>query len=106
MQSPSGPGSASFAGGQPDLKGARDLLQRTRLGNDPNMQSLLEMRRPGPNPIRTRQLLIDVSSESRSNLKALGRVRLPTYLKVKLGGEYERVVRTQLECRLKIDVSF
>lgn len=93
-----------FAGAPPDLVAAEQLLRRTGLGADPGMRTLLEMRRDGSNRLITRKLILSLSSEARTNLDVVGRLRVPGY--VKLSAEYEKIVREQYDYTLTVLVRF
>lgn len=93
-----------FTGGPPDVDAAERLLRRTGLLADPNMRTLLEMRRDGANQLRTRKLVLSLSSEARSNLNVVGRLRVPAF--VRLSAEYDRVVEEQQDYTLTVVVRF
>lgn len=93
-----------FAGGAPDFAAAERLLRRTGLLADPNMRTLLEMRRDGANQLLTRKLVLSLSSEAKSNLNVVGRLKVPSF--VKLSVEYERVVKEQHDYTLTVIVRF
>lgn len=93
-----------FTGGPPDVDAAERLLRRTGLLADPNMRTLLEMRRDGANQLRTRKLVLSLSSEARSNLNVVGRLKVPAF--VRLSAEYDRVVKEQQDYTLTIVVRF
>jgi hypothetical protein len=80
-----------FAGGPADIASAERLLRRTGLWSDPNMRTLIEMRRDRTNQLMTRTLVLSLSSEAKSNLNVVGRLKVPAF--VKLSAEYDRVVR-------------
>tara|TARA_R110002020_G_scaffold37705_5_gene113693 strand:+ start:12253 stop:12921 length:669 start_codon:yes stop_codon:yes gene_type:complete len=94
----------SFTGGPPDLDSAAALLMRTGLTSDANMRSLLELRRDGANKLLERTLSISLSSEVRSNLSVVARIKVPTFLK--LSAEYGKAVKEELEFRLTVTVRF
>lgn len=93
-----------FIGGPPDVDAAERLLRRTGLLADPNMRTLLEMRRDGANQLRTRKLVLSLSSEARSNLNVVGRLKVPAF--VRLSAEYDRVVKEQQDYTLTVVVRF
>ena len=93
-----------FAGGPPDIEGAEQVLRRTGLWCDPNMRTLIEMRRDSYNQLMTRKLVLSLSSEAKSNLNVVGRLNVPTF--VKLSAEYDRVVREQHDYTLTVLVRF
>lgn len=93
-----------FTGSSADLAEAEGLLRRTGLWSDPSMRTLLEMRRGGANQLTTRRLVLSLSSEAKSNLNVVGRLRIPSF--VKLSVEYDRVVREQHDYTLTVLVRF
>ena len=93
-----------FKGSEPDVDLAEQLLRRTGLWSDPKMRTLLEMRRHGGNPIRSRELVISLSSEAKSNLNVVARLKIPTFVKVST--EYDKVVREHKDYSLTVVVKF
>ena len=93
-----------FAGGPPDISAAERLLRRTGLLADPNMRTLLEMRRDGANQLLTRKLVLSLSSEAKSNLNVVGRLKVPAF--VKLSVDYGRVIQEQHDYTLTVFVKF
>ncbi len=93
-----------FEGGPPDIATAERLLRRTRLWADPNMRTLIEMRRDGSNQLKARKLVLSLSSEARSNLHVAGRLRVPSF--VTLSAEHERVVKEQHDYTITVVVRF
>jgi hypothetical protein len=93
-----------FEGGPADVAAAERLLRRTGLLADPNMRTLVEMRRDGANQLKTRKLVLSLSSEAKSNLNVVGRLKVPAF--VKLSAEYDRVVKEQQDYTLTVVVKF
>ncbi len=93
-----------FAGGSPDIAAADQLLRRTGLLADPNMRTLLEMRRGGANQLLSRKLVLNLSSEAKSNLNVVGRLKIPSF--VKLSAEYDQVIKEQHDYTLTVFVKF
>lgn len=93
-----------FAGGPPDIAAADLLLRRTGLLADPNMRTLLEMRRDGANQLLSRKLVLNLSNEAKSNLNVVGRLKIPAF--VKLSVEYDRIVQEQHDYTLTVFVRF
>lgn len=93
-----------FEGGPADVAAAERLLRRTGLWADPNMRTLIEMRRDGANQLKSRRLVLSLSSEARSSLGVVGRIKVPAF--VKLSAEYERVVKQQHDYTLTVTVKF
>lgn len=92
-----------FAGGAPDLVAAEQLLRRTGLLADSTMRTLVEMRR-GANQLLTRKFTLSLSSEAKSSLNVVGRLKIPAF--VKLSVEYDRVVREQHDYTMTVTVRF
>jgi hypothetical protein len=93
-----------FEGGPADIKAAEHLLRRTGLLADPNMRTLVEMRREGTNQLKIRKLVVSLSSEAKSNLNVVGRLKVPAF--VNLSAEYDRVVKEQQDYTLTVVVKF
>lgn len=93
-----------FAGAQPDLGAAERLLRKTGLWSDLTMRTLLEMRQDGANRLMTRKLVLNLSSEARSNLNVVGRLKIPVF--VKMNAEYNSVVSEQHDYTLTVTVRF
>lgn len=93
-----------FQGGPANIAAAEQLLQRTGLRADPNCRSLLDMRRDGTNQLKTRKLALSLSSEAKSNLSVVARLKVPAF--VKLSAEFEQVVREQHDYTLTVVVKF
>lgn len=93
-----------FEGGVADITAAEQLLRRTGLLVDPSMSSLVNMRQDGRNQLKTRRLMLSLSTETKSNLKVVGRFKVPAFLK--LSAEYDRVVEDQKDYILIVTVRF
>lgn len=93
-----------FEGGPADVMAAERLLRRTGLWADPSMRTLFEMRREGNNKLKTRKLVLNLSSEAKSNLNVVGRLKVPTF--VQMSAEYDRVVKEQQDYILTVTVNF
>lgn len=93
-----------FNGGPANIEAAEQLLRRTSLWADSNMRTLIEMRREGVNQLKTRKLVLSLSSEAKSNLKVVGRIEVPKF--VRLSIDYERVINEQQEYILTVTVNF
>lgn len=93
-----------FVGSIPDLVAAENLLRQTQLWSDPNLRTLLEMRRSDANQLMTRTLVLSLSSEAKSNISVVGRLKVPSF--VKLSAEYDKVMREQHEYTLTVQVRF
>jgi len=92
-----------FTGGAPDTATAERLLRRTGLWSDPNMRSLIEMRRDSSNQLMTRRLVLSLSSEASRNLKVIGRLKIPQFV---LQANYEKIAKEEYEYKLTVTVQF
>lgn len=93
-----------FEGGEPDIPSAEALLNNTGLIADPNMHALLEMRRYASNRSLSRKFDVDLSSESKSNLKVAVGLNIPAYADG--SAEYQHALAEQREYRLSYSVEF
>lgn len=93
-----------FTGGPPDVAAAERLLRRTGLWSDPNMRTLIEMRRDSSNQLMTRKLVLSLSSEAQRNLNIVGRLKVPSF--IKLSAAYDRAVSEQYDYTLTVLVRF
>jgi len=93
-----------FTGGPPDLEKAEQLLRGKKLIADSNMRSLIEMRRDGANQITSRELVLSLSSEANNNLKVVGKLKVPGF--IKLSTSYESVLNNLFEYTLTVKVEF
>lgn len=92
-----------FAGGPPDVAAAEQLLRRTRLLADPYMRHLLEMRRYGANQLGKKTLVLSLSSEAKSNLNVVGRLK-PAFAKLTSGCNQD--IQEQRDYTLTVLVRF
>jgi len=95
-----------FTGGSPDVAAAEKLLRRTGLRSDPNMRTLIEMRREGTNQLMTRKLVLNLSSEAKNNLNVVGRISIMVPAFVKLSAEYDKVISELYDYTLTVTVRF
>ena len=93
-----------FAGAPPDLEAAQSLLRTTGLERDPNMASLLAMRRSRANRIKERKIRLSLSNEANENLRVAAKVGIPAFVKVK--SNYERIRKEVFEYNLTLTVRF
>ncbi len=93
-----------FEGGAANIDAADGLLRRTGLVNDLNLRTLIEMRRDNSNPIKSRKLVLNLSSETKNNLNVVGRLKVPAF--IKLSAEYDRVMKEQQDYTLTVVVKF
>ena len=94
----------TFAGGSPNVPVAKELLKRTGLLGDANMRSLLEMCQNPNNPLTSRNLRLNMTSEVQRNLNVLARLDILAFLSLET--DYNRHVREQTEFTLTIKVKF
>ena len=92
-----------FNGAQPDLEKAEAHLRQYNLLNDTSMKSLIDQRR-GSNPIKSRELNLSLSEESKKSLKIISDVKIPIY--VDLQAQIDQVKKEIYEFTLKIKVEF
>lgn len=93
-----------FEGGSPDVPAARELLRQTGLLGDANMRSLLDTRQNPNNLLTSRELQLDMTTETQRNLNVLANLNVPAYLSLEAG--YDRHIREQTEFNLTIKVDF
>ena len=93
-----------FKGGSPDVPAARELLRQTGLSGDAYMRTLLDIRQNPNNSIKSRQLRLNMATETQRNLNVLANLNVPAYLSLEAG--YDRHVREQTEFTLTIKVDF
>ncbi len=93
-----------FEGGSPDMLAARQLLNRTGLISDANIRSLLELRQNPSNPLKSRKLHFNMTSETQRNLNVLASFNKPIFLS--LEADYDRHIREQTEFTLTTKVDF
>jgi len=93
-----------FKGGNPDIAAAECLLRRTRLIYNPNMRSLVEMRRCNSNQIVARKITLNLSSEAKTNLKIAGRIGVPEF--INLSADYRKKIEETCEYTLTVEVRF
>jgi hypothetical protein len=94
----------TFVGAPPALAAADDLLRKTGLCKDADMLALVEMRRSETNPLLSRSLKINLSSESQSNISLAGKLTLPGWMK--MHPEYGENLKETKEYVLEIMVRF
>lgn len=96
--------SDKFVGGLPDPTSAEQLLKQKGLFADPNMRTLVEMRRDGTNQLKTRKIVLHLSSEAKSNFNVVGRLNVPKF--INLTADYDRVLKEQHDYILTVEVRF
>lgn len=93
-----------FSGGPPNIDQAESFLRQKKLWADPTMRTLVEMRRDGANQLITRELVLNLSSETKRSLNVVGRLKVPNF--VNLSADYGRVVNEQNDYTLTLLVRF
>jgi hypothetical protein len=95
-----------FEGGPPQIQMAEALLKDHCLYGDPSMRSLLEIRSKTDNPIKSRELTLNLTSEFKNAIKVVGKINLPTSILKDLGPEFQKSIQEQAEFSLVIEVKF
>ena len=93
----------NFNGSSPNIVDAENFLRTKGLLNDPNMKSLLDMRR-GLNPIQKRTLTLNLSQEAKNNLNVATRLKTPAF--VNLSADYSTILKEEYFFSVKINVTF
>lgn len=97
----------TFPGDSADVEAAQELLTRTGLLSDASMRSLVDLRGSSRNPISSRHLQVNMTTETRRNLNVLARCKLGGLAKViSLEADYGRHVEEQTEFSVTIKVDF
>jgi hypothetical protein len=94
---------STFDGGQANLEEAEKLLRKYKLLNDISMKSLIDQRK-GSNPIKSRELTLSLSEESKNTLKVISDVKIPAY--TDLQAQLDQVRKEIYEFTLTIKVEF
>ncbi len=94
----------SWTGGSVDLHGAEMILNDNGLQFDSTLKSLLNMRRGGDNTLLNKKIVISLSSETKSNLRVVGRLNIPQYVNVMV--DYKSEVKKTASYSVSIDVKF
>lgn len=94
---------SKFDGGKPDLEAAESHLKQYQLLSDISMKSLIDQRK-GSNPIKSWELTLSLSEESRKTLKVISDLQVPTYLN--LQAQIDQVKKKICEFTLTIKVDF
>ena len=94
---------SKFNGDEPDLAAAEAHLCQYQLSNDLSMKSLIDQRK-GKNPIKSRELTLNLTEESKRNLKVITDIRVPVY--ASLQAQIEQVKKELYEFSLTIKVEF
>jgi hypothetical protein len=93
----------TFSGGKPDIDAAEQLLRKTGLLSDSTMYSLLEMRRSTSNQMLSRKLVISLSSEAKTSLNIVGRLKSPF---VNFESDYEKITSKEYDYTVTVRVQF
>ncbi|HEY9826775.1 MAG TPA: hypothetical protein V6D19_15140 [Stenomitos sp.] len=94
---------SKFGGGEPNIEEADDHLRQYQLSNDISMKSLIDQRK-GTNPIKSRELILSLSEESKKNLKAITDIKVPVY--ANLQAQLEQIKKEVYEFTLSVKVEF
>ncbi len=70
---------STFDGGKPDIRAAESYLRQYQLLSDVSMKSLTDQRK-GSNPIKTRELILSLSEESKKTLSVVSGLTIPNSL--------------------------
>lgn len=91
-----------YAGGEPDIDSAEKLLHRYQLWSDTAMRSLIEARRAERNPIKARNLTLNLSSETKRNLKIAGRSQVPALARLDANFNSSHEIKKELILTLSV----
>ncbi len=94
---------SKFDGGEPDLEAAEAHLRQYKLLNDISMKSLIDQRK-GKNPLKSREITLSLSEESKRNLQVVTDIKVPVY--ANLQAQIEKVRKEVYEFTLMIRVEF
>jgi len=94
---------SKFDGGKPDIEAAESHLNQYQLLSDISMKSLIDQRK-GSNPIKSLELTLSLSEESRKPLKVISDLQIPTY--GNLQAQIDQVKKEICEFTLTIKVEF
>ena len=95
-----------FAGGHPDIAGARDLLKRSGLDGDLAMTGLVGSRERPQNPHLTRTVTLNLSSETQRILRIGASVNVPSFLQPIVSADWKRVASHASNFRVRYTVEF
>jgi hypothetical protein len=96
--------SDTFAGGEPNIEAAEELLRRHRLDDDPVLRSLVDSRAHLANPHKKRHITLDLSRETERLLDLAASVTTPAYFKLEANAS--SVKSSSVRLRLDYDVTF
>ena len=85
------------------MPAAEEHLRKSGLLGDTDMRSLIDLRRNPNNPLTSRDINLNMTSEVKSNFKVLANLDL-FFLSLEAG--YDRQVREQTEFILRVKVDF
>jgi hypothetical protein len=92
-----------FPGSSPDTAVAEQILKEKRLFADSTMRNLLDLRK-GRNPLGGRTFVLNSLSEIRSNFEILGRLKIPSFLR--LTADHHRIAEERHDYTLTVRVVF
>lgn len=100
----------AFPGDSPDIEAAQELIARTGLSGDTGMRSLVDLRRGSKNPIKSRHLRVNMTTETNRSLSVLAGIAAGTpggLAKVmSLEAAVDRVLKERKEFTVTIKVDF
>lgn len=94
---------SKFDGSEPNLEEAEAHLRQYQLLNDISMKSLIDQRK-GKNPIKSRELTLSLSEDSKRNLQVATDIKIPVY--ASLQAQIEKVRKEAYEFTLMMRVEF
>ena len=94
-----------FEGGEPNLEAADELLQRTGLIYDSSMRGLRDIFQNRKNRIESRELTLNLTTETHRNLRVLAGLKVPESL-VSVQADFERRIKEKTEYILTTEVLF
>jgi hypothetical protein len=94
---------SKFDGAAPDIEKANAHLRQYNLSHDISMKSLIDQRK-GKNLIKSRELVLSLSEESKKSFKAIADINVPIY--AHLQAQIEQFRKEEYEFLLTIKVEF
>lgn len=96
--------SASFETGQPNTEAAADLLARHGLLEDSTMHGLLELFEIDGSRVKTKELVLNVTSEASREVKAVASLKIPAALAI--SASFRDLAREVQELLVTLQVTF
>lgn len=94
---------SKFGGSEPNVAEAEAHLLQYQLSNDISMKSLIDQRK-GKNPIKSRELTLSLSEESKRSLQVITDIKIPVYADLQM--QIDQVKKEIYEFNLTIRVEF